>query len=66
MSMLHNSIMTYYERNFAFKQYHNWTMTEVEDLIPWELEVMTALISNYMEAMEAKRKQDVVTRKSLG
>lgn len=66
MSMMHNSIIAYYERIFAFKQYHSWSINEINDLIPWELDVMTSLISNYLDAMEAKRKQDVVTRRSLG
>jgi len=66
MSMLHNNILSYYEKIFAFKQYHGWSVAETEALIPWELEVMTSLISNYMEAMEARRKQDATTRRSLG
>ena len=65
MSMMHNSIISYYEKLFAFKQYHQWSVTEIENLMPWELEVMTALISNYLDAMEAKRKQDATTRASM-
>ena len=65
MSMMHNSIISYYEKLFAFKQYHQWSITEIENLMPWELEVMTALISNYLDAMEAKRKQDATTRASM-
>ena len=55
--MLHNSLVNYYERIFAFQQYHNWNMSEIEDLIPWEFDVMTSLLSNYLEAGEQKRKQ---------
>ena len=57
MAMLHNSLMNYYERIFAFRQYHNWTITEIEDLLPWELEVMTSLVSGYMETLELQRQQ---------
>lgn len=66
MAMMHNSLVAFYEKLFAFKQYHGWTVPEIESLMPWEMEVMTSLISNYMDAMEAKRKQDAVTRRSLG
>ncbi len=65
MAMMHNSLVAFYEKLFAFKQYHSWTVPEIEALMPWEMEVMTSLISNYMDAMEAKRKQDVVTRRSM-
>ena len=54
---MHNNLISYYERIFAFRQYHQWTVTEIEDLLPWELDVMTSLLSNYLETMELHRKQ---------
>ena len=57
MAMMHNNLVQHYERIFAFKQYHNWTITEVEALIPWELDVMTSLLTNYLEQLEMQRKQ---------
>ena len=49
--------MNYYERIFAFRQYHNWTFDDVENLYPWELDVMMSLLSNYIEKVEMDRKQ---------
>ena len=60
--MMHNNLISYYERIFAFRQYHQWTVTEIEDLLPWELDVMTSLLSNYLETMELHRKQAEATR----
>lgn len=57
MAMLHNSLMNYYERIFAIRQYHGWSLTEIEGLLPWELEVMTSLISGYVETIELQRQQ---------
>ena len=54
---MHNSLIAYYEKLFAFKQYHGWTVTEIEDLIPWELDVMSSFLSNYLEMKEMQRKQ---------
>ena len=62
MAMMHNSLMNYYERIFAFKQYHGWALSEIENLMPWELDVMTSLLSNYMEAKEQKRKQQIASK----
>jgi len=59
---MHVDLMTYYERIFAFKQYHQWSLQEVGDLMPWELDVMTSLISNYIEKMELDRKQAALDR----
>ena len=65
MAMMHISLVPHYERIFAFKQYHGWAVEEIENLMPWELEVMTSLLNNYLEAKEAQRKQDIATQNSL-
>lgn len=57
MAMMHTGLVQHYERIFAFKQYHNWNLSEIEDLMPWELDVMTTLLSNYLETLEMHRKQ---------
>ena len=62
MSMLHNSLLTYYERIFALKQYHNWSIKEIEEMIPWELDVMMTLLGNFLEQQELQRKQAQVGR----
>jgi len=62
MAMMHNNLINYYERIFAFKQYHGWSISELEDLLPWELDVMITLLSNYIEKVEQDRKQAKVNR----
>ena len=57
MAMMHTSLVQHYERIFAFKQYHGWHLSEINELLPWELEVMTTLLSNYLETLEMHRKQ---------
>jgi len=57
VAMTHNNLIAYYERLFAFKQYHSWSISEIEDMLPWELEVMMSLLSNYIQKMEMDRKQ---------
>jgi hypothetical protein len=62
VAMMHNNLIAYYEKLFAFKQYHNWSIQEIEDLIPWELEVMTSFLNNYLELQEMQRKQAAANR----
>lgn len=57
MSMLHNNLLTYYENIFAFKQFHNWDVSEIEALLPWEMEVVMSLITNLMEQRALEKKQ---------
>ena len=62
MAMMHNNLIAYYERVFAFKQYHQWNLSEIEELIPWELDVMTSFLNNYLEVQELHRKQAEANR----
>ena len=55
--MMHTNLVAYYERLFAFKQYHQWNVNEIENLIPWEVDVMTTFINNLIEQKELARKQ---------
>ena len=48
--------MAYYERIFAFRQYHNWSLDDVESMMPWELDVMMSLLSNYIEKIEMDKR----------
>ena len=58
------NIMIYYERIFAFKQYHSWEISDIEDLMPWEFDVMTSLLSNFIEQQEMLKKQAQTSRNS--
>ena len=45
----------YYRMNFALMQYHKYSLTEVENWMPWEREVYIAFLMQYLE--EVKQKQ---------
>ena len=55
--MMYTNLVAYYERLFAFKQYHQWNVSEIENLMPWEIDVMTSFINNLMEQQALARKQ---------
>ena len=62
MAMLHNNLVAHYEKVFALKQYHGWSLMEINDLLPWELDVMTSFLNNYLELQEMQRKQAMNAR----
>ena len=57
MSMMHIDLLAYYEKVFALKQYHHWTLSELETMMPWELDVMVSFLNGYLETQELARKQ---------
>lgn len=38
-------------------KFHNFSLTELEEMLPWEFDVYLSLTSNYMEKLEMDRKQ---------
>ena len=44
-----------YKTNFALMQYHKYSLTEIENLMPWEREVYTALLMQYIQEEKAKQ-----------
>ena len=43
-------------------QVHNYSLTEIENLIPWELDIYTILLQNHLE--EEKRRNEEEVRKA--
>ena len=42
--------------NFALMQHHNYSLREIEEMIPWEREIYIGLLVNYLK--EEKQKQE--------
>ena len=56
--MIHMDLENYYKLNFALMQYHKYSLTEIENLMPWERDVYVALLKQRLEEEELKRKQN--------
>ena len=53
--MAHESLESYYKTNFALVQHHKWSLTEIENMFPWEREIYITLLKNWIEEEEAKQ-----------
>ena len=56
--MIHMDLEIYYKLNFALMQYHKYSLTEIENLMPWERDVYVTLLKQHLEEEELKRKQN--------
>jgi hypothetical protein len=52
--MAHENLASYYKTNFALMQHHKYSLTELENMIPWEREVYVTLLKNYIEEQNLK------------
>ena len=54
----HDNLMNQYKTNFALRQYHKYTLSDIENMLPWEREVyLTLLIEHIREENERMREQ---------
>ena len=55
--MAHTNLESYYKINFALIQHHKWSLTELNEMIPWEREVYITLLQQYIEEENLKAQQ---------
>ena len=55
--MAHTSLESYYKINFALLQHNKYSLTELENMIPWEREIYLILLQQYIEEENLKAQQ---------
>ena len=54
--MAHMNLESYFRLNFALMQYHKYSLTEIENMMPWERDVHVSLLQNHIKEEEEKAK----------
>jgi len=55
--MAYMDLESYFKLNFALMQYHKYSLTEIENMMPWERDIYVGLLQQHLEEEELKRKQ---------
>lgn len=56
--MAHINLESYYQLNFQLMQHHKYSLSDIENLIPWERDVYVGLLKNYIEEENLKAQQN--------
>lgn len=51
------SLLNHYKTNFALIQHHKYSLSELEQMIPWEREVYVAMLSKWLKDENERLKQ---------
>jgi len=51
------SLEDYFKLNFALMQYHKYSLTEIENMMPWERDIYVALLQQHIEEENLKQQQ---------
>jgi len=54
--MVHDSLANMYQLNFAMMQHHNYSLTELDDMIPFEREIYVTLLKNFLDEQEEQQR----------
>ena len=47
----------YYKTNFQLMQHHNYSLSDLEGMMPWEREIYVKLLSAFIEEQNEKMKK---------
>lgn len=56
--MAHMDLESYFKINFALMQFHKYSLTEIENMIPWERDIYLSLLQNHIEEEKLKQQQN--------
>lgn len=45
----HDDLLEFYKLNFSLMQYHKYSLTELENMIPFERDIYVGLLLNHLE-----------------
>ena len=54
----HDNLINIYKVNFDMVQLHKYSLTELENMIPWEREIYVNMLINHIEEENERIKQE--------
>lgn len=54
---MHNTLENYYQVVFALAQHHKYSITEIENLIPFERDIYLDMLKQYLEELEQQQQK---------
>ena len=51
------NLENYFRLNFALMQYHKYSLTEIENMMPWERDIYVGLLQSHLEEERLKEQQ---------
>ncbi len=52
--MCHMDLENYFRTNFALIQFHKYSLTEIENMMPWERDVYVSMLIDHLEEEKLK------------
>lgn len=54
LGLIHDSLSNMYQLNFALVQHHKYSLTELDNMIPFERDIYVALLKKFLQEEEER------------
>lgn len=61
--LCHDNLGNMYQTNFALMQHHKYSLTELDNMIPWEREIYLTLLIKHIKDENERLKQQKMNSK---
>lgn len=58
IGLSHDSLVNHYKTNFAMMQHHKYSLTELDNMVPWEREIYISLLQEYIKEENERIKNE--------
>ena len=55
--MAHIDLESYFKLNFALMQHHKYSLTEIENMMPWERDIYVELLRQHIEEQKLEQQK---------
>ena len=62
--MAHEDLASYYKLNFALMQHHKYSLTELENMIPYERDIYVAMLQEHLQKEKERQEQRAAEMKA--
>ena len=61
--MAHEDLESYFKTNFALVQHHKYTLSDIENMIPWERDIYVNMLSKWLNDERERIEKERQSRK---
>lgn len=59
----HDKLINHYKTNFALMQHHKYSLSDVENMMPWEKYLYVDLLKEHIKRLEEQRRDQALLQR---
>lgn len=59
----HDKLINHYKTNFALMQHHKYSLSDIENMMPWEKYLYVDLLKEHIKRLEEQRRDQALLQR---